>query len=100
MGIKKRPAKRAVHRVKAPTQVQRLINGQPAGIVSSGDMTIGQAASDLARDNGLKTYSILVNGTKVTTEGASKRLAGAATLEVFAKETRGKSVTYGLSKVK
>jgi hypothetical protein len=44
---------------------------------------------DMARANGLKTYSILVDGVKVTTEGAGKPLAGAKSIEIFAKETRG-----------
>lgn len=82
------PAKRV--KVKASKEVQQLLNGQPTGVVvPEAGATIGAVAMEMARANGLKTYSILVDGTKVTTEGAGKPLAGHKSIEIFAKETRG-----------
>lgn len=87
----RKPAKRAGHAITmSRKEVQQLLNGQPTGVVVPGaGATIGAVAMDMARANGLKTYSILVDGTKVTTEGASKPLAGHKSIEIFAKETRG-----------
>lgn len=74
-------------------EVQQLLNGQPTGVViPESRQTIGSVAMEMARSNGLKTYSILVDGTKVTTEGASKPLAGHRSIEIFAKETRGSAL--------
>jgi hypothetical protein len=87
-----RKAKRASHSrpaPRAPHKVQMLLNGQAVGEVDPAGLSISQCANNIARENGLKSYSILVNGTKVTTEGAGKPLAGAKSIEVFAKETRG-----------
>ena len=74
----------------ASKEVQVLLNGQPTGVViPESGQSIGAVAMNLAREHQLKTYSILVDGCKVTTEGASKPLAGATSIEIFAKETRG-----------
>lgn len=92
MATKRKAARRATG------QVSMLLNGQAVGQISPTTQTVGDVANQIARDHGLKSYSILVNGVKVTTEGASKKLAGARTIEIFAKETRGLfSITYGQS---
>jgi len=70
-------------------RVQMLLNGQNVGEVDPSGLSISQCANNIARENGLKSYSILINGTKVGTEEAGKPLSGARTIEVFAKETRG-----------
>lgn len=78
--------------VKAAATTALLLNGQAVGQQTSaeiGDQTVGQVANKIARDHGLKSYSILVNGVKCSTEEAGKPLAGAISIEVFAKETRG-----------
>lgn len=85
MATRKKAAKRAA----TSHQVSMLLNGQAVGQISPTTQTVGDVANQIARDHGLKSYSILVNGVKVTTEGASKKLAGARSIEVFAKETRG-----------
>jgi len=87
-----RKAKSASKRtaVKVSKEVQALLNGQPTGVVTpTAGQSIGDVAMQIAREHQLKTYSILVDGCKVTTEGASKPLAGATSIEIFAKETRG-----------
>lgn len=84
------PAKKRGHITVSRKEVQQLLNGQPTGVViPEAGQTIGAVAMEMARSNGLKTYSILVDGTKVTTEGASKPLSGHRSIEIFAKETRG-----------
>lgn len=72
----------------APAQVKTIVNGQVQGNISP-DGTIGDAAMNLARGAGLKSYSVRVNGVPVTAAEASGPLAGAQSLEVFAKDTRG-----------
>ena len=90
MATRKRPAKRS-HATRTPAKVQMLLNGQAVGEVDPTGLSISQCANNIARENGLKSYSILVNGVKVTTEGAGKPLTGTKTIEIFAKETRGNS---------
>lgn len=89
MTAKKRVKKAAARKVAAPKAVNILINGQATGQITPEAQTIAEVANQVAKEHGLKSYSILVNGTKVTTENANKPLAGATSLEVFAKETRG-----------
>lgn len=72
----------------ALTTVQTLLNGQVTGSVPA-EGSIGDAAYQIARNSGLKSYAILVDGVKVTTEGASHPLKGHSSIEIFAKETRG-----------
>lgn len=86
MATRRQPARRAA----TPKQVVLMLNGQSIGMHTpkAGD-TIGSVANSVAAGNGLKSYSILANGTKVTTEGAGKGLAGVKSIECFAKETRG-----------
>ena len=74
----------------APAQVILLLNGQSSGIHTpvEGD-TVGSVANRIAKEAGLKSYSILVNGTKIDVTAAGNSLKGVQTVEVFAKETRG-----------
>jgi len=74
----------------APAQVKTIVNGQVTGQIAATG-TIGDAAMALARDAGLKSYSVRVNGVPVTATEAAGSLAGAHSLEVFAKDTRGNS---------
>lgn len=91
MATKRKAARRAAA-ASGHKQVVLMLNGQSTGMhtPAAGD-TIGSVANEVARNSSLKSYSILVNGVKVTTEGAGKGLAGVKTLEIFAKETRGNS---------
>lgn len=90
-------AKRATARRSTPARaravsdvVQLIVNGQSRGTVHPAGLSISQAANNLARDNGIKSYSILLDGgMKVGTEEAGLPLEGHVSLEVFAKETRG-----------
>ena len=91
---KAKPARRAVRRatpaVKGVAKVQTILNGQPVGEVDPTGLTIAQAANTIAKAHGIKSYSILLNGgMKVTADEAGTALAGATSIEVFAKETRG-----------
>lgn len=86
---KRKVVKRKVAaKAAAPTSVQTLLNGQVIGSIPA-EGSIGDAAHKIARDQGLKSYAILVDGVKVTSEGAAAALKGHSSLEVFAKETRG-----------
>ena len=98
MTTKKKPAARraaaASRAAKAPASVALMLNGQAVGqrsVADLGSQTIGEVANSIAREHGLKSYSILIDGVKVTTEQAGRSLAAAhaTSLEVFAKETRG-----------
>lgn len=89
MAVKRKVAKRSAARVKAPKLVTMLLNGNTTGTVDPTGKTIAEVGAQIAKDHGLKSFSILVNGIKVPDAGASKPLAGAQTIEVFAKETRG-----------
>lgn len=91
-GASKRASKAAPARAAAPAApavVNAFINGQASGTVTPGELTIQEAAGQIARDHGLKAYSILVDNVKVTQDQGSRKLAGAKSIEVFAKETRG-----------
>ena len=66
------------------------VNGESVGEVEDSE-TLGQVAGRHARNHGLKTFSVLVNGSKATTEQGSKTLKdlGARAVELVAKEARG-----------
>lgn len=95
----KKTAKRASKKVSAggakvasATTTAILLNGQATGQrtrESLGSQTVGEVAQGVAREHGLKSFSILVNGVKASTEDAGKAAAGNVSIEVFAKETRG-----------
>jgi hypothetical protein len=87
--VRKKATRKVARRASTPSRVQMLLNGQNVGEVDPSGLSISQCANNIARENGLKSYSILINGTKVGTEEAGKPLSGARTIEVFAKETRG-----------
>src|ERR1700675_892150 len=89
---KRRQPAATVHAASSRTvaHVQLIVNGQAAGTIDPTGLSISQAANDLARGKGIKSYSILLNGgMKVGAEEAGAPLAGHTSLEVFAKETRG-----------
>lgn len=91
----RKAAKRSSSRAKVATKHQSIalmLNGQAVGqmtLADAGSKTVGEVANSIAKDHGLKSYSILVNGVKASTEDAGKALAGNQSIEVFAKETRG-----------
>lgn len=86
---KAKPSASGAGRAAAPSQVAMVLNGNAVGMVDPSGKSIGQVAQDIAREHGLKTYSVLVDGVKVLADGASASLQGHRTIEVFAKETRG-----------
>ena len=83
----KRKASRKAGKVAA--DVAAVVNGQATGHITPGDQSIFAAAEKLAAAHGLRAFSIRVNGQPVKAEAAQKSLAGAKSLEVFAKDTRG-----------
>jgi hypothetical protein len=86
---KAKKAAPATQAAKAPTTVTMLLNGQTVGVLEPGTQSIAEAGAEIARKNGLKTYSILIDGTKVSTEDGNRPIAGHVSIEVFAKEARG-----------
>lgn len=92
----KKTAKRSASKAKVASHgaatTAILLNGQATGQrtrESLGSQTVGEVAQGVAREHGLKSFSILVNGVKASTEDAGKAAAGNVSIEVFAKETRG-----------
>lgn len=86
MAAKKKAVRKAASKRKMVTM---LLNGQTVGTVDPTGKSIAEVGLSIAREHGLKSYSILVNGHKVTDAGSTKPLSGAQTIECFAKETRG-----------
>lgn len=67
-----------------------MVNGNNEGTIKpSATLTVGDQAMELARKAGLKSYSVRLNGVPVNAAEAAAPLAGARSLEVFAKDTRG-----------
>lgn len=79
-------AKKAAEAAAQP--VTTMVNGQVVGSIP-GEGTIVDAAKQLASSQGLKAFSIRINGATVKAPDASKPLKGVKTLEIFAKDTRG-----------
>ena len=67
------------------------VNGESVGEVEDGE-TLKVIAGRFATNHGLKTFSVLVNGSKATTDQGGKTLKdlGARAVELVAKEARGK----------
>lgn len=82
-------AAQATAQATTTQEVAMVLNGNAVGMVDPAGKSIGQVAQDIAREHGLKTYSVLVDGVKVLADGAAAGLSGHRTIEVFAKETRG-----------
>jgi len=85
----KKAARKHGRTVSHPSPIQALVNGQSVGTVENTNQSIGDAARGIATANGLKAYSVRVNGVPVTPEDAAKGLGGVKSIEVFAKDTRG-----------
>lgn len=79
------------HVLPGPQVVVTQVNGQVTGDMEvTPEVTIYDAAIKLARANGLKSFSVKVNGDKVTAEKAKSPFpANAKSIEVYAKDTRG-----------
>jgi hypothetical protein len=84
----RRAARPSSSRTAAGGKVTVLVNGSIAG-ERPAEGTIGEMATKLAQDNGLKAYSIRANGVPVTVAEAAHPISGVKTLEIFAKDTRG-----------
>ena len=71
--------------------VSVMVNGQVVGTVPD-TAVLGQAAIDAAKAHGLRTYSLKVNGKKLTaTSDVGKTLKEwkAKSIELYAKDSRG-----------
>ena len=74
----------------APAQVVVKVNGEVVGSVA-GTATLGSVASEYSQSHGLRTFNVLVNGSKAETSqgGATLSSLGATSVELVAKEARG-----------
>ena len=81
-----RPASAVSH---ASSSVTLMSNGQVIRSLTPNGETIGQVANELAMSQGLKSYSVRLNGVPVDAETAKGLIKGNKTLEVYAKDTRG-----------
>ena len=69
--------------------VTLMCNGQVISSLQAANETIGEVANKLAMSQGLKSYSVRLNGVPVDAETAKGLIKGNKTLEVYAKDTRG-----------
>ena len=71
-------------------QVEVKVNGERVGFAEP-NQTLGSVASQFSNEHGLRTFSVLVNGTKADTASASQTLAAlrATSVELVAKDARG-----------
>jgi hypothetical protein len=81
----------AARREAAPKQPHRItimVNGQVTGSVEAGPtLNLATLSQQVARDHGLRSFTIKVNGTK--TLDINKNIQGAKTVELVAKDSRG-----------
>ena len=72
------------------TQVVVKVNGEVVGH-ADGDDTLGEIASSFSANHGLRTFNVLVNGSKAETSAGGKTLGelGATVVELVAKDARG-----------
>lgn len=71
--------------------VSVMVNGQVAGTVPESAL-LGTAANDIAKAHGLRSYSLKVNGKKLTATsdvGKSLKEWKAKSIELYAKDSRG-----------
>jgi hypothetical protein len=66
------------------------VNGEPVGNAEATE-TLGQVASRYSSQHGLRTFNVLVNGSKADTSAGSQTLSalGASSVELVAKDARG-----------
>lgn len=71
-------------------EVAVKVNGETVGNVES-SKTLGEVASQFAASHGLRTFNVLVNGSKADTSAGGSTLAtlGATSVELVAKDARG-----------
>ena len=83
----KKAAKAAKSAVR---QISVLVNGQTVGTIPN-SANVGAAAVQIAKEHGLRAYSIKLNGKKLSssTDVANMPLGRAHTIELFAKDARG-----------
>ena len=84
-------AKKATSKHDDDGVVSVMVNGQVVGTVPNSAL-LGQAANDIAKTHGLRTYSLKVNGKKLTATsdvGKSLKEWHAKSIELYAKDSRG-----------
>jgi hypothetical protein len=89
--VVKKAASRSSRKAVAPvsTTFQAIVNGTIKGNYPLTG-TIGEAAMNLAREAGIKSYNVRVNGVPIDETVAGQALtAKHVSVEVFAKDTRG-----------
>ena len=79
----------ATKKVVASKVISVLVNGQVVGTVLDSS-SVGAAATQIAREHGLRAYSLKLDGKKLTTTfDVNKSLKGHKSIELFAKDSRG-----------
>jgi ABC-type phosphate transport system substrate-binding protein len=76
----------------APTTVPVKVNGEPVGSANLTD-TLGAVANKYSSAHGLKTFNVLVNGSKADVSAGAKTLYDleASSVELVAKDARGQN---------
>jgi hypothetical protein len=74
---------------KQPFRITCLVNGQVTGSVDyqEGVTTLSGVSSQMAKDHGLRSFTIKVNGTKTT--DLNRSMKGVKSIELVAKDSRG-----------
>lgn len=74
--------------------IELVINGTSKGRISNSGQTVGAFVTAQARNYGLKSFSVYVDGSKFYTEQANNPLSGSK-VEIVAKDARGLMVLTG-----
>lgn len=81
-------ATRRLKKVKPERVITVVVNGQVVGSVPESS-TIGQAAQDIAKNHGLRAYSMKLDGKQLKVPDLNRGLKGHKQLELYAKDARG-----------
>lgn len=74
--------------------IELVINGTSKGRINTSGQTVGAFVTAQARNYGLKSFSVYVDGAKFFTEQANNPLTGSK-VEIVAKDARGIMVLTG-----
>jgi hypothetical protein len=71
-------------------KIKLSVNGQVVSATYSvGALTIGQFVDQIARQKGIKTFSVYADGEKLTTEDAASLASTFTEVDIVAKDARG-----------
>lgn len=72
-----------------PNSVLLFVNGRDKGTVDTTNQKLGEFVTAQAQRNGIRSFSVYVDGMKADTSDAIKSLTGVGKIEIVAKDARG-----------